>query len=86
MTGPTKRANKGPEKKSFKFFVGVCFSFVLDVSGPCRGPGRVGTGPGDVFTRRSDQFYRKRAAADRVMRLKLFKVTSIKLTSIKFRA
>ena len=69
----------------FGFFV-KCFFHVLEVSGLCRGPGRVGTGPGDVFTRVLTNFHRKRAAGDRVMRLKLFKLTSNKLTSIKFRA
>ena len=59
----------------------VRFCHVLDVTGPCRGPGRVGTGPGDVFTRVLTNVHRKRAAGDRVMRLKLFKLTSIKLTS-----
>ena len=34
-------------------------NYVLDVSGPCRGPGRVGTGPGDVFTRVLTNFHRK---------------------------
>ena len=58
----------------------------MDVSGPCRGPGRVGTGPGDVFTRVLTNFHRERAAAFRVMRRKLFKLTSIKVTSIKVRA
>ena len=69
----------------FVFFV-VRFCHVLDVSVGLGGPGRVGTGPGDVFTRVLTNFHRKRAAGDRVMRLKLVKLTSINFTSIKFRA
>ena len=69
----------------FGFFV-KRFCHVLEVSGLCRGPGRVGTGPGDVFTRVLTNFHRERAAAFRVMRRKLFNLTSIKVTSIKFRA
>ena len=68
----------------FGFFV-KRFCHVLEVSGLCRGPGRVGTGPGDVFTRVLTNFHCKRAAAFRVMSQKLFKLTSIKLTSIKVR-
>ena len=78
----------------FGFFV-KRFCHVLDVSGLCRGPGRVGTGPGDVFTRVLTDFHRERAAAFRVISQKLFKLTnphamnprttSIKVTSIKFR-
>ena len=64
----------------------VLFWDFFDVAGPCRGPRRVGSGPGDVFTCVLTNFHRKRAAGDRVMRLPLFKLTSIKLTSIKFRA
>ena len=61
------------------------FCHVSEVSGLCRGPGRVGTGPGDVFTRVLTDFHRERVAAFRVMSQKLFKLTSIKLMSIKFR-
>ena len=69
----------------FGFFVNR-FCRALEVSGLCRGPGRVGTGPGDVFTRVLTNFHRERVAAFRVMSQKLFKLTSIKLTSIKVRA
>ena len=67
------------------FFV-KSFCHVLDVSGGFWGAGRIGTGPGDVFTCVLTSFHRKRAAGDRVMRLKLFKLTGTELTSIKFRA
>ena len=52
----------------------VCFCHVLDVTGPCRGPGRVGTGPGDVFTRVLTNFHRERAAGDRGFEAKTFQV------------
>ena len=71
---------------NFFGFVVKRFCPVLEVSCLCRGPGRVGTGPGDVFTRVLTNFHRERAAGDRVMSQKLFKLTSVKLTSIKIRA
>ena len=59
--------------KILLFFV-VRFCHVLDVTGPCRGPGRVGTGPGDVFTRVLTNFHRKRTAVDQVMSQRTFRV------------